>query len=288
MRNELQGKREGFLFVSLLWRLSVFSPLTSCPSTPSPSCSFLNRSYTDRILWKSADGMVNNVIPLLYEPCPEFITSDHKPIRGGFAVKLNKSQNVTTSKSVPQKQIQVLVSDMKCTNLPIMDSELIGGLSDPYVLFVSSPKELLYSKAWPATSIITRNLNPVWDEDMHLTMDAKGMRDGCLAEGSMLTLTVMDFDATSGDDVIGSVALNLNELCSELDLSGPSSDKVQETIISRPILRNGQEYGMLECKLKTAFLAPKEVKSFLAGAKNVRTACNISLKSKLVAALKAK
>jgi len=253
--------------------------------------------------------MVNNVIPLLYEPCPEFITSDHKPIRGGFAVKLNKSQNVTTKSdyictptmsSVPQKfrmlpipdtderQIQVLVSDMKCTNLPIMDSELIGGLSDPYVLFVSSPKELLYSKAWPATSIITRNLNPVWDEDMHLTMDAKGMRDGCLAEGSMLTLTVMDFDATSGDDVIGSVALNLNELCSELDLSGPSSDKVQETLISRPILRNGQEYGMLECKLKTAFLAPKEVKSFLAGAKNVRTASNISWKSKLVAALKAK
>ena len=240
--------------------------------------------------------MVNNVIPLLYEPCPEFITSDHKPIRGGFAVKLNKSQNVMTHETlqerlhlhINQPQIQVLVSDMKCTNLPIMDSELIGGLSDPYVLFVSSPKELLYSKAWPATSIITRNLNPVWDEDMHLTMDAKGMRDGCLAEGSMLTLTVMDFDATSGDDVIGSVALNLNKLCSELDLSGPSSDKVQETIISRPILRNGQEYGMLECKLKTAFLAPKEVKSFLAGAKNVRTACNISWKSKLVAALKAK
>jgi len=117
-------------------------------------------------------------------------------------------------------------------------------------------------------------------------MDRKGMRYGRLAEGSMLMLTVMDYDATSGDDVIGSVALNLNELCSELDLSGgggPSSDKVQETLISRPILRNGQEYGMLECKLKTAFLTPREVKSFLSGAKNVRTATKTSWKSKIQA-----
>ena len=192
------------------------------------------------------------------------------------------------------RQIEVLVSDMKCKNLPVMDNELMGGLSDPYVLFTSSPKEflyskaspreLLYSKAWPSSSIITKNLNPVWNEDIHLTMDGKGMRNGCLAEGSMLTLTVMDYDSTSGDDVIGSVALNLNELCSELDFcgnGGPSDSKVQETFISRPILRNGQEYGVLECKVKMAFLTPKEVKLFLAGAKNIRNATKTSLKSKL-------
>jgi len=252
-------------------------------------------SYTDRILWKSAEGMTNNVIPFLYEPCPDFITSDHKPIRGGFAVKLNKlrpphNQNLSDSvitqdgKDHPvEQQIQILVSDMKCTNLPIMDNELIGGLSDPYVKFVSSPKELLYSKAWPSSSIITKSLNPVWNENYHLTMDGKGMQDG-LAEGAMFMLTVVDYDATSGDDVIGTVALNLNELCSELDLSGAgSSDEVQETNISKPILRNGQEYGMLECKLKTAFLAPKEVKSFLSGAKHVKTATKTSWKSKMQA-----
>lgn len=264
------------------------------------SLSLLQYSYTDRILWKSAEGMVNNVIPFLYEPCPEFITSDHKPIRGGFAVKLNRNYYSSSKKIIfesttttydgkeaagnnpVEHQIQILVSDLKCTNLPVMDNELIGGLCDPYVLFVSSPKELLYSKAWPKSSIIPKNLNPVWDEDIHLTMDARG-RYG-LAEGSMLMLTVMDYDATSGDDIIGSVALNLNELCSELDLSGVGPpDKVQETYISRPILRNGQEYGMLECKLKTAFLTPKEVKSFLSGARNVRTASKTSWKSKIQA-----
>eukprot|EP00986_Skeletonema_menzelii_P011715 scaffold6137_cov159-Skeletonema_menzelii.AAC.2 len=236
--------------------------------------------------------MTSNVIPFLYEPCPDFITSDHKPIRGAFAVKLNKNrpsskQNLSDSvvthdgTAVQEQQIQILVSDMKCTNLPIMDNELIGGLADPYVKFVSSPKELLYSNSWPKSSIVTKNLNPVWDESYHLTLDGKGMKNG-LAEGSMLMLTVVDYDATSSNDVIGTVALNLNELVSELDLSGRGpSDKVQETSISKPILRNGQEYGMLECKLKTAFLAPKEIKSFLSEAKNVKTATKMSWKSKI-------
>ena len=236
--------------------------------------------------------MTNNVIPFLYEPCPDFITSDHKPIRGAFAVKLNKNrppskQNMSDSVNEvdPEQQIQILVSDMKCTNLPIMDNELIGGLSDPYVKFVSSPKELLYSNSWPKSSIVTKNLNPVWDESYHLTLDGKGMKNG-LAEGSMLMLTVVDYDATSANDVIGTVALNLNELVSELDLSGRGpSDKVQETSISKPILRNGQEYGVLECKLKTAFLAPKEIKSFLSEAKNVKTATKTSLRSKFLSGL---
>lgn len=53
-------------------------------------CFFVAYSYTDRILWKSADGLKDNVVPFLYEPCPEFITSDHKPIRGGYTLKTNK------------------------------------------------------------------------------------------------------------------------------------------------------------------------------------------------------
>ena len=279
--------------------LQVFLSHTLTQCTPHQMLANVRLfSYTDRILWKSAEGMTNNVIPFLYEPCPDFITSDHKPIRGAFAVKLNKAAAEDGTGSNPgntkalkvigdlEQQIQILVSDMKCTNLPIMDNELIGGLADPYVKFVSSPKELLYSNnSWPKSSIVTKNLNPVWDESYHLTLDGKGMKDG-LAEGSMLMLTVVDYDATSANDVIGTVVLNLNELVSELDLSGRGpSDKVQETSISKPILRNGQEYGMLECKLKTAFLAPKEVKSFLSEAKNVKTATKTSLRSKFLSGL---
>ena len=292
--------------------------------------------------------MANNVIPFLYEPCPDFITSDHKPIRGAFAVKMNKGlvpcnafipyndllcifliidyfcnifflhqspssqsmqpkNNVTTTQpNENEKQIHLLITDLKCKNLPIMDNELIGGLSDPYVLFVSYPKKLLWDKAWPSTKIISRNLNPVWDEEIHLTLDAKSSKgdgDKPSLSGEMLYLTVMDYDLSSGDDVIGTVALNLKDLCSDIDFTddipSPSSTegstsrrpttvgqrasimanaqrvilsdarKLHESKISRPILRNGQEYGMLECTILSAYLAKGETKGFLRIAKRL-------------------
>jgi hypothetical protein len=43
-------------------------------------------SYTDRILFKSAEGLGRLLKPLAYEPCVDFITSDHKPIRGAFSI----------------------------------------------------------------------------------------------------------------------------------------------------------------------------------------------------------
>ncbi|KAL7532231.1 hypothetical protein ACHAXR_004507 [Thalassiosira sp. AJA248-18] len=259
-------------------------------------------SYTDRILWKSADGMADNVVPFLYEPCPDFITSDHKPIRGGYIVKMNRgpsdqpSTKLTTTNSFQQNELQVhlLVSDIKCTNLPIMDAELMGGLSDPYILFVSSPKPLLWKKAWPSTKVIKRNLNPIWEEDIHLTLDRDTCSDGgnISLNGSMLYMTVIDEDISSGDDVIGTVALNLNDLCSDLgsqEQNDPSSSStrrdssnIQQTKISRPILRNGQEFGMLECTISSAFLTGKETKAFLKNAKKVRSKTrHISLTNKI-------
>jgi hypothetical protein len=64
--------------------------LFACATVSAQKSYFNLHSYTDRILWKSTDDMNGNIIPMLYEPCPDFITSDHKPIRGGFAVKMNK------------------------------------------------------------------------------------------------------------------------------------------------------------------------------------------------------
>ena len=48
-------------------------------------------SYTDRILFKKADQLDSALLgPLLYEPVESFTSSDHKPIRSGFAVRLNR------------------------------------------------------------------------------------------------------------------------------------------------------------------------------------------------------
>ena len=45
-------------------------------------------SWCDRVLWKSLPGFVDDITPTLYEACTAYKTSDHKPIRAGFAVGL--------------------------------------------------------------------------------------------------------------------------------------------------------------------------------------------------------
>jgi len=247
-------------------------------------------SYTDRILWKSADGMRDNVLPFLYEPCPDFITSDHKPIRGGFTVKLNKGPSAVAQTETKQRnfsrsmssrggvhntdyQVNLLISNIKCRTLPAMDSSALGGKADPYILFVSDPKPLLWNKkgssrateAWPSTKVIYRDLNPIWKHDIHLTLnnntlDSKG---DITLTGAMLHVTVFDEDFSSGDDVIGTVSLNLDDLCDDLDFSCKQHKVGEKKRISRPLLRNGLEQGMFECTVIPAFITNKDTKNFL-------------------------
>lgn len=194
------------------------------------------------------------------------------------------------------QQIHLLVSDIKCTNLPIMDSELMGGLSDPYVLFVSSPKALTWKKSWPSTKVIYRNLNPIWDEEIHLTLNHDGhIEHKNDLSGDMLYMVVMDYDQTSGDDIIGTVALNVQELCSNLRFMKPDmratmqfreKEGLQQTTICKPVLRNGQECGMLECAVTSAYLQPNQVKSFLKTAGKVRNAKFRNVKDRVLSVFK--
>ena len=138
---------------------------------------------------------------------------------------------------------------------------------------------MLYDEGWPSTEVITRNLNPVWKETTHLELDDDARNS---LAGSMLYMTVMDEDL-NGADTIGTVALNLFDLCCNLDIthscnlpsprhgstmgtirtSRNAPRVIQDTKISKPILRNGQEFGMLECTITSAYLTAKETKVFL-------------------------
>ena len=220
----------------------------------------------------------------------------------------------TESAKHNERRLNLLVSDIECTNLPAMDSAAMGGvsdpndsrstsktlillvshafvssvpkLSDPYVLFASYPKSLLWKNGWKSTAVIPRNLNPVWKEMIHLEVDGDSRNS---LVGSMLFMTVMD-DDFNGADTIGTVALNLKDLCCNLNAVDNSNNSpsgrsrresltgglirksaknahwsVQETKISRPILRNGLEFGMLKCTISTAYLTAKESKAFQRG-----------------------
>jgi len=100
-------------------------------------------SYTDRILWKSLDGIDMNVHPLSYHPCLGFITSDHKPIRGAFTVKPTPSAppNTINSEEINQSIIGRRSLHLSFSNLSA-DLSLNDQTKDtlnPYVVVMTQP-----------------------------------------------------------------------------------------------------------------------------------------------------
>ena len=97
-----------------------------------------------------------------------------------------------------------------------------------------------------------RTLNPIWDEVVRLDLNQDECVDGVenSLAGAMLYLTVMDDDYATDNEVVGTVALNLKDLCSNV-----------RTEIRRPILRNGQEFGVLECTVSLTCNDAAKVKS---------------------------
>ena len=133
-------------------------------------------SYTDRILYKANHDLQSALSPLVYEPVPDFATSDHKPIRAAFDVQLNptfklrprimRSENIMSSskKKKSMSLTNLLSSNKKKANgpeaIPVDDVEkvelFVSELSvelypkknadkpNPYVALVSTPKEILH------------------------------------------------------------------------------------------------------------------------------------------------
>ena len=144
-------------------------------------------SYTDRILYKSALASTATatttsssssstttavppptpppqlIRPLLYEPCLDFSSSDHKPVRGAFALTSNAAVaavahqalrrrnhqrttttstpapgTTTTTTTIPRTRLRrptcsyhFTFRNMSCTQLPVMD---VTWSSDPYIM----------------------------------------------------------------------------------------------------------------------------------------------------------
>jgi len=78
-------------------------------------------SYTDRILFKACDKTLESAVNLvLYEPIQDFVSSDHKPIRGGFSIKLNRQLRW---KSTAQLLLEGRIPQHKGDALELMMSE---------------------------------------------------------------------------------------------------------------------------------------------------------------------
>jgi hypothetical protein len=201
-------------------------------------------SFTDRILFKSAEGLSDNLKPLAYEACANFITSDHKPIRGAFSMKPN--YDMTDLRLIGD--LEIVFRKLRCSNLPAGDSD---GKSDPYVMFLwdsvdlhtdnnafmDKLRELWIGHSWPRTKYISKTLNPYWKGE-RVRLRAS---DTSIGHGAMLFIAVIDYDVVGTDDLLGGMALNV------LDLVKMSPGETTKTLrIDRDLTNNGKLAGRIK------------------------------------------
>mgnify|MGYP000104587565 CR=1 FL=1 len=188
-------------------------------------------SYTDRILFKSFEGLEEHLETLAYEPCEDFITSDHKPVRGAFSI----SPNALIGAPMTDIDINLVFCDLQCSGLPAADS---NGYSDPYLMFLwdsveftsgggkssfkGKIRKILVGKSWPRTKSLSKTLDPVWTETVELSAKAATVR-----ANAMLFVVAMDADLVAiKDDFLGATAISVQELISMK--SGRQTRKVVE------------------------------------------------------------
>jgi hypothetical protein len=204
-------------------------------------------SYTDRILFKSAEGLGRLLKPLAYEPCVDFITSDHKPIRGAFAIIPNDEIRPLRIKG----KLSVTLSEIQGFDLPKADR---NGLADPYVMlmwesvnfevpnmtFADKLRRYYNRYYWPRTNYVSRSLNPHWKEEI-IVVEAE---NPTIPNGALLHVMVVDHDAVGKDDLMCSASFNVSELIPATTQSG------KRTLdIDRPLIQEGRVSGRIKLKL---------------------------------------
>jgi len=104
-------------------------------------------SYCDRILWKSMlnDGKLKQIS---LRSVPEVSTSDHKPVVSIF--ELAPSQGLVCT---PDQSIIIRMSGVRVRGL--VDADLTGG-SDPYLIFLTNPAEVLSEHKYAPISAIKK------------------------------------------------------------------------------------------------------------------------------------
>jgi hypothetical protein len=247
--DELQrGLREGDLLVN-------FNTL-QCPFAPTfkmerrSGCHYTRQrvpSYTDRVLFKSAEALEANLIPESYESCVNFVTSDHKPIRAAFSIVPNGIEEI------PPKwgEVRLTFRKMECRGLPAADS---NGLSDPYLMFLwdsvdlesvlesfeDKMRKVFLGKSWPRTKYIPKTLDPKW-KGQQVVLTSKNVNVGPEA---MLFVVAMDYDSLTivSDDFLGVLALNVKDL-----FARGLRDK--ELLLDRQLVRDGKCTGRIKFKL---------------------------------------
>ena len=134
---------------------------------------------------------------------PDVCTSDHKPVRASFDLKVNRSG--FHDDSFDAFGIQLEISAIECRGLPAMDAD---GKSDPFVEFrVVSSVGITSDEVH--TDVQNDQLNPNWKDqvlDLRLPLDSRDH-----FKSLSLVAQVLDQDLMTSQ-LIGSFCMSLEDL----------------------------------------------------------------------------
>lgn len=122
---------------------------------------------------------------------------------------------------------------------------MFGGGSDPYVIVLADPPELLMKDSKLQTEIINHNLNPIWDGPKNVlklhfrTDDYNGICDN-----AHIFFSVWDSDQITEDDLIGIFPISLKDIVTKLR-AAVSFDFDQQLISNGEIM--GDLAGTITC-----------------------------------------
>jgi hypothetical protein len=204
-------------------------------------------SYTDRILFKSAAGLGDNLEALAYEPCVDFITSDHKPVRGAYSIVPNEM----IGSAYQGANIRLEFSKLECSDLPVVDSLRS---CDPYLMcmwdsvdlssentsVMDTLRKLAVGKSFPRTKWIPRTLHPKWEGERFVLTS----KDATIGPDAMLFLVVKDFAALIKDYCLCAVAMNVHDITSMKD-----GETKKTLLFDEPLQRNGRFTGRIKFQL---------------------------------------
>jgi len=134
--------------------------------------------------------------------------------RGGRTFELEITREGESHTSQGRK----IFLSMRGIDLDAKDSVLLGGKSDPYLIFRSPTGEEVFR-----TEVIKNNLNPVWNP---FEIDLGKLCGNNLQ--SMFRLECWDKDFMTKDDMIGQIEVNVESLLKEQELQLRDKDKIRK------------------------------------------------------------
>ena len=166
-------------------------------------------AYCDRILWK-VQPYLQKYHPVAVKEIygvEDMSTSDHKPVRGVFDIKLVEKpdfRNVTIGLDVVA---QITLTNVRAMNICASD---ITGKSDPYIVFNMVPKDAMILPKGTKHLVSKRKdqtLNPVYSDTEIPVLVTKCTSFKELQE-TVLVLSLWDYDMADPDDDLGDIVIS--------------------------------------------------------------------------------